>query len=140
VARHFHRPDLRYLIINPDDLPSGDRVAVPVRKGGALLLTNRTPHCSTDNATDVIRWSLDFRYQSAGLPTNSRTAEGEPLYEPHDGAPVACYPPEADFIVRSRARPADVVTEWSRFRAIRTEHAPSPVTSRWQRADGVPSR
>jgi phytanoyl-CoA hydroxylase len=139
VARHFHRPDLRYLIINDDDLPPGEEVTVPVRKGGALLLTNRTPHCSTENGTDVTRWSLDFRYQSAALPTNSRAADGAPLYEPNDGAPVACYPPEADFLVRSRARPADAVTEWSRFHAIRTEHSPSPVTGRWERAEGVPS-
>jgi len=83
----------------------------------------------------VTRWSLDFRYQSATLPTNSRAADGVPLYEPHDGAPFACYPPEADFLVRSRARPADVVTEWSRFHAIRTEHLPSPVTGRWERAE-----
>jgi ectoine hydroxylase-related dioxygenase (phytanoyl-CoA dioxygenase family) len=140
VARHFSRPDLRYLIITEEDLPAGEVVTVPVRKGGALLLTNRTPHCSIDNTVDVVRWSLDFRYQSAGLPTNARAADETPLFTPEaEGVPVACYPPEADFVVRSRARPEDVVTSWERFHAIRTGHAPASVTSRWQRVEAPPT-
>lgn len=135
VVRHFSRPDLRYLIITPEDLPPGEVVTVPVRKGGVLLLTNRTPHCSTENRSNVIRWSLDFRYQSATLPTNARTADGRSLFEPKEGVPVACYPPEADFVVRSRAHPENVVTQWARFHAIRRGHAPTPVTARWSRAE-----
>lgn len=134
VARHFSRPDLRYLLISDDDLPAGEPVTVPVPKGGALLLTNRTPHCSTENHTDVIRWSFDFRYQSAALPTNAAGADDRPLSLPPDGAPVACYPPEADFLVRSRTRPADVVTDWERFHTIRTRHTASPLTRRWETA------
>jgi hypothetical protein len=132
VARHYHRPHLRYLEITEEDLPPGEIVTVPVPKGGALLLTNRTPHCSIPNTTDVIRWSLDFRYQSASLPTNAPASDGAPLSVPADGdAPVACYPPEADFLVRSRARPQDVVTEWQRFHDIRRSHVPGALTRRW---------
>jgi len=134
VARHFSRPDLRYLIIQEEDLPPGEPVTVPVPKGGVLLLTNRTPHCSTENRTDVIRWSFDFRYQSAALPTNAADAGDRPLFRPDEGVPVACYPPEADFLVRSRARPEDVVTTWERFHAIRTRHTASPLTRRWETA------
>jgi hypothetical protein len=31
----------------------------------------RTPHVSFENTTDVVRWSMDLRYQSAALPTNA---------------------------------------------------------------------
>jgi hypothetical protein len=132
VCRHFRRPELKYLIIEREDLPPGETVTVPVRKGGALLLTNRTPHCSGDSATDVVRWSMDLRYQSADLPTNYRTVEGQPLHESPEEAPAACYPPEADFLVRSRARPQDVVTDWQRFHEVRTRHVRAPVTTRWE--------
>ena len=40
-------------------------------KRAALLMTNRTPHGSYENTTDVVRWSMDLRYQSAALPTNA---------------------------------------------------------------------
>jgi phytanoyl-CoA hydroxylase len=131
VYRHVRRPKLNYLEITADDLPPGEAVTVPVSKGGALLLTNRTPHCSIDNVTDVIRWAMDLRYQSADLPTNYRTPDGASFREPHAEEPVACYPPEADFLVRSRARPQDVVTDWRRFHEIRTSHLRAPVTARW---------
>ena len=100
-----------YLEIPKPHLPLSDVVTVPVSLGGVLLLTNRTPHCSGDNVTDVIRWSVDIRYQSADLPTNYDSPSGWTNQElPHD-APIACYPPEADFLVRSRRRPGDVVRD-----------------------------
>jgi hypothetical protein len=131
VYRHVRRPELKYLEIASDDLPPGEAVTVPVPKGGALLLTNRTPHCSIDNVTDVVRWAMDLRYQSADLPTNYRAPDGQPFREPRADEPVACYPPEADFLVRSRQRPHDVVTDGRRFHEIRTEHVRAPVTARW---------
>ena len=98
-----------------------------------LLLTNRTPHCSGDNVTDVIRWSVDVRYQSANLPTNYQPPSGWTNDElPHD-APDACYPPEADFLVKSRRRPGDVVRDSETFSRIRQKHVEraSPATVRW---------
>ena len=41
-------------------------------KGGALLLTNLTPHGSFENNTDSERWSMDLRYQNAAIPTNAQ--------------------------------------------------------------------
>jgi hypothetical protein len=125
------RTDARTLTIDPDSLPQSEVVTVPVRKGGVLLFTNRTPHRSIDNVSDVVRWSADLRYQTAALPSNYLTAEGRPFHDDGDGEPVACYPPEADFLVRSRLRPQDVVTDWVRFNEIRTRHAHVPVTTRW---------
>jgi len=131
IFRHRVHSGLPYLEIPPEDLPSGEWVTVPVRKGGMLLLTNRTPHCSIDNVTDVIRWSADLRYQHADLPTNYQTFYGQPFREPREDEPVACYPPEADFLVRSRKRPQDVVTDWHRFNELRQKHISRPVTDRW---------
>ena len=131
VARHINRPELKYLEIPPEDLPAGEVVTVPVPKGGALLLTNRTPHCSAANATDVIRWSMDLRYQSADLPTNYSRGDDEPVRETREEEPVACYPPEADCLVRSRRRPEAVVRDWERFRELRRTHVMTPVTTRW---------
>jgi hypothetical protein len=106
-------------------------VPVPVPLGGALLLTNRTPHCSGDNVTDVIRWSMDLRYQRADLPTNYRSPSGWANDDLPADAPVACYPPEADFLVRSARRPQDVVRRWRDFRDLRVNHQRMPVSRRW---------
>ena len=92
-----------YLIITEEHLPKSDRLCVPVKKGGVLLLSNRTPHASFENKTDKVRYSMDLRYQSAALPTNAPITrlEGDTLPDADKGVPSACYPPEADFLVRS---------------------------------------
>jgi hypothetical protein len=133
VFRHARTDDGKYLVVRGHDLPDAEIVTVPVPFGGALLVTNRTPHCSIDNVTDVIRWSADLRYQSADLPTNYAPPSGLPLAMQPEDAPVACYPPEADFLVRSRRRPQDVVTDWQTFGELRRGHSPAPVTNRWSR-------
>lgn len=143
ILRHTTDRINVYLEIPAGELPAGVQpVCVPVKKGGALLLTNLTPHASFDNTTDVIRWSMDLRYQSAALPTNARIRRlaGEsvpaPSSDPAAAAgspqpPVACYPPEADFLVRSRARPEQVLADTEAFRRLRQEHVYAPVTDRW---------
>lgn len=119
-----------YLVIEDADLPSGEVVTVPVPKGGALLLSNLAPHCSTPNTSDTIRWSVDLRYQSRSAPTNAFE-----LPEEFDSeAPRttwACYPPEGDFVVRSRAHP-EQVHSYAQFAARRAAyeaatHIPYPA-------------
>jgi phytanoyl-CoA hydroxylase len=105
---------------------------VPVRRGGVLLLTNLTPHCSTPNVSEEIRWSMDLRYQSASLPTNApitRLPEELPL---DISAPLACYPPEADVLIRSRKRPEQVIASAEEFDRIRRNHVPGDITERWE--------
>lgn len=120
------------LQIKSNDFSDDDIVTTPVPKGGALLLTNRTPHRSIENVSDVIRWSMDLRYQSATLPTNFELPDGDLFFHPDDtDAPVACYPPEADFLVRSEQRPDAVVTDWQRFHELRSNHQGMPATDRW---------
>jgi hypothetical protein len=134
VVRHTSRPGKPYLVIPDDSLPTGDAICVPVKKGGALFLQNRTPHASFENNSDHVRWSMDLRYQSAALPTNAPITRlpGEDRPSAAAGVPIACYPPEADFLVRSMARPQEVVTDPAVFHRIRKEHMAQPVTPRWK--------
>ncbi len=60
--------------IRPDVLPEGTPVDVPVKRGGVVFMSRFTPHRSTPNNTDMVRWSIDLRYQPTGLPT------GRPFY------------------------------------------------------------
>ncbi|HEV2471101.1 MAG TPA: phytanoyl-CoA dioxygenase family protein [Chthonomonadales bacterium] len=133
VVTHRENADHTYLEIPPEELPAGEPVCVPVRKGGVLLFTNLTPHVSYENRSDIVRWSMDLRYQSAALPTNAMVTrlEGEEVYDTARGVPPACYPPEADFLVRSAQRPAEVIQDAGRFREIRETHQYLPVTTRW---------
>ena len=128
-----------YLEIDENDLPPGvEKVCCPVPRGGCLLLTNLTPHVSFDNNTDAVRWSMDLRYQSASLPTNAPITRlpgesqprGQSPAEP-DFVPIACFPPEADFLVRSRQRPDEVVRSADVFAALRSEHEKAGLTQRW---------
>ena len=132
-----------YLEILENDLPGGRVVATPVDRGGVVLLTNRTPHRSTPNRSDVIRWSIDIRYQSADLPTNfpplAMDRNGSASINGADSAdgslpevPLTCYPPESDFLVRSRSRPEAVVRTWREFNEIRRAHLPADSTVRWE--------
>ena len=83
--------------IRPDLLPEIAPMPVPVKRGGVVFMHRHTPHRSTPNYTEDVRWSLDLRYQPAGTPT------GRPFHP--------------DFIARSRLHPETVLTdhaEWSR--------------------------
>ena len=134
VVRHKVSANGKYLQIDPHEFPrTGRRVACPVRKGGVLLVTNRTAHASFRNATEGVRWSMDLRYQNANLPTNAQVTRlaGDALHTEENGVPVACYPPEADFLVRSSLRPHEVVTDPEKFREIRERHVGAPVTDRF---------
>jgi ectoine hydroxylase-related dioxygenase (phytanoyl-CoA dioxygenase family) len=134
VYRHGHSPRHVYLEIPEDDLPPAQAIPAPVPKGGILLLSNLTPHASFENNSDVVRWSMDLRYQSAALPTNAEITRlpGEISESVEKGIPIACYPPEADFLVRSALRPTEVVTDAERFRSLRQNHRHRSTTVRWE--------
>ena len=85
------------------------------------------------NKTDGVRWSMDLRYQSASLPTNAPITrlEGEETVSQELGVPAACYPPEADFLVRSKARPNEIIKTAGQFKRLRAGHEPTPATVRW---------
>ncbi len=131
-----HHPDQRnhYLVIEEDEFEGRRGVPVPVKKGSVLLMTNRTPHASFENKTDTVRWSMDLRYQPAVLPTNAKISrlKGETITAPEQlGVPVACNPPEPDFLVRSQRRPNEVMRTAEEFVALRKNHPYQAATDRW---------
>ena len=92
--------------IRPDLLPDTPPRAVPVRKGGLVFMHRNTPHRSTPNFTDAVRWSLDLRYQPVGTPT------GRPFHPA--------------FVARSRSHPGAVQTDhaaWDRCWADALENS-----------------
>ncbi|MCW8131892.1 MAG: phytanoyl-CoA dioxygenase family protein [Planctomycetota bacterium] len=125
VWNHEWRQAHTALEIPEGELSKHGAVCCPVRKGGLLLMTNFTPHASFRNATEGVRWSMDLRYQGAALPTNAPIGrlEGEDTRVEADGQPLACYAPEADFLVRSRLRPEQVLRSAQAFERLRTRHA-----------------
>jgi hypothetical protein len=78
-------------------LPEVAPRAVPVEKGGIVFMHRYTPHRSTPNYSQGVRWSIDLRYQPTGQPT------GRPFHPA--------------FVARSRSHPETVLTdhaEWAR--------------------------
>jgi len=106
-------------------LPPGDPVALPMKPGSVLLMTQSTVHSSLDNVTpDQVRISFDLRFQPIGQPT------GRPAFA------------KAGFVARSAAHPESVVRDpvvWSRnWLAVRDQLAADddPAYNRW-RADAA---
>jgi len=130
-----HRPDQMAHYLEIDEALFGGRqpICCPVMKGGALLMTNRTPHASFENKSDIVRWSMDLRYQSADLPTNAKIDRlpGEAMPALDGSVPLACNPPEPDFLVRSQQRPHQVMKTPEEFIELRMNHVISPATDRW---------
>ncbi|MEZ4732488.1 MAG: phytanoyl-CoA dioxygenase family protein [Caldilineaceae bacterium] len=86
--------------IHGDQLAHRPIVTLPMRKGSVLLMHKHTPHSSSRNTTDTVRWSMDLRYQAVG------TATGRPFYPA--------------FVVRSQANPAAVLTDYAAWEALWT--------------------
>lgn len=122
VATHHTGGNAGFLVIKDENLPADPRHAITAAcpRGGVVFMTNRTPHCSTPNYSDHIRWSIDLRYQSVDAPNNvglwpeTVDAEGNANPEFYEKGNVACYPPEADFLVHSVAHP-EQVTDYSEY-------------------------
>ena len=133
VVEHRSHETGKYLEITDDSLPKDNWVCCPVRKGGMLLLTNKVMHASFKNRTEGVRWSMDLRYQSASAPTNADITrlEGEIDRSIESDAPAACFPPEADFLVRSRKRADQVIDSYQSFKHLRENYRGEAVTNRF---------
>eukprot|EP01050_Picozoa_sp_SAG11_P031572 SAG11_NODE_9870_length_874_cov_0.996129_1_plen_99_part_10 len=94
---------------------------MPCDAGDVLLLHNLTPHASFTNSTaQTVRWSLDLRYSDHVAPNN--VGEDPTSYTPErDPVTMACYPPEADFIVTDSQHPEREVTTSEELQKIRSE-------------------
>ena len=122
VATHHTGGNAGFLVIKDENLPDDPRKSITAAcpRGGVVFMTNRTPHCSTPNYSDHIRWSMDLRYQSATVPNNvglwpeSIDAAGKADEAFYEKGNVACYPPEADFLVGSKLTP-ERVTHYAEY-------------------------
>jgi hypothetical protein len=86
--------------------------------GDVLLMTNFTPHASFENRTGQIRWSIDLRYQGLDAPNN--IGEDPATYTPErEQVTMACYPPEADFVIKDSQNPEREVDTPDRFYELR---------------------
>jgi phytanoyl-CoA hydroxylase len=104
------------LSVHPDHLPDIDPVPVPADIGDVVLMTNMTPHRSTDNTSGLIRWATDLRYNAP---------------EAGDYGPG-----EAGFLARSARTPDRVLTDCREFNHLRKEHVPqSKVDRSWLKYD-----
>ena len=142
VVTHHTGGNAGFLVIKDENLPDDPRKSITAAcpRGGVVFMTNRTPHCSTPNSADHIRWSIDLRYQSAEVPSNvglwpkSLDAEGKADDEFYEKGNLACYPPEADFLVSSRQHPEQVTNyaEYARRRETFDQTKPNfRVIRRW---------
>lgn len=84
-------------IFIPDDLIKSDAVAMPVRRGGVVLLDQRTIHGSLDNVSGRLRWSFDLRYVATGQDT------GRSIFP--------------SFVARSRAAPQTELQDAETYRS-----------------------
>ena len=121
ILRHYTGGHAGFLEVPNEELPAVEPVPVPMKAGDALLLTNLTPHASFENRTDQVRWSIDLRYQSADAPNN--VDEDPASYTPErDPVTMACYPPEADFVIRDQNDPAREIHSADQFQRLRQRY------------------
>lgn len=133
IVKHEMHETGKYLAVKEDLVPKANWVECAVPKGGVLLLSNKVMHASFKNKTKGVRWSMDLRYQSASLPTNANISrlEGEQDGNNKAGVPAACYPPDADFLVRSKSRENEIIKSYEEFKRLRENFIGKPVTNRF---------
>jgi ectoine hydroxylase-related dioxygenase (phytanoyl-CoA dioxygenase family) len=114
IIKHHTGGNGGLLVITDDDLPADtpDKMVAEAPLGGVVFMTNLTAHCSTPNLSDTIRWSVDLRFQSADVPNNTSLWPGEQPGHADENLRIACYAPEADFLVKSESNP---VVDYARF-------------------------
>jgi phytanoyl-CoA hydroxylase len=121
VVCHYTGGHAGFLEIAPDDLPPSQPVPVEMKAGDVLFLTNLTPHASFENTTDQVRWSVDLRFQGAEAPNN--VDEDPASYKPErEKVTMACYPPEADFVLKDTQDPGREVRKPEEFHRIRARY------------------
>lgn len=91
---HESRAGLGTVIVDAH-LPDTKPVILPMNKGDVLFFHKETPHRSTANRSDTVRWSMDLRYQKTGTPT------GRPFHPA--------------FVARSRENPDSELRDWSEW-------------------------
>lgn len=121
IIRHYTGGHAGFLEIPEDELPASEPVPIEMAQGGVLFLTNLTPHASFANTSDIVRWSIDLRYQPMDSPHN--VDEPPETYTPErEPVTMACYPSEADFVIRDTRHPDREVRTPEQFQIIRDRY------------------
>ncbi|MCZ6675969.1 MAG: phytanoyl-CoA dioxygenase family protein, partial [Candidatus Poribacteria bacterium] len=121
VFQHYTGGHGGYLEMPEDEFPYADPIPMEMQAGSVLFMTNLTPHASFENRSDLVRWSVDLRYQNAEAPNN--VGESPESYTPErEAVTMACYPPEADFIIRDPDQPEREVRSAEEFHRIRERY------------------
>lgn len=128
ILEHHSGGNMGLYVIKDEDLPTDapEKVVAACPRGGVVFMTNLTPHCSTPNTSDIIRWSVDLRFQSALAPNNLGLWPDRSEADLDQNVQIACYPPEADFLVRSESDP-DSVVEYDGFIERRAAYEPLDI-------------
>ena len=121
VLRHYTGGHGGYLEIPPAELPHTEPIPMEMKAGDVLFLTNLTLHASFHNRTNQVRWSIDLRYQGPEAPNNVGETP-ESYAREREAVTMACYPPEADFIIRQPENPEQEVKTADEFRRIRARY------------------
>jgi len=100
--------------IIPEQLPEVVPVPAPCYKGGMIIMTKFTPHHGLSNVSDIVRWSIDLRYQKTGDPT------GRPFYP--------------DFVVRSKSNPDSVMNNYEQWCDLWKKALVDAVGKKWYRS------
>ncbi len=119
IIQHYTGGHAGFLEIAPEDLPVG---AMPLEMsvGSVLFMTSMTPHASFENKTDVVRWSIDLRYQDFEVPNNIDEIPQD--YTPdRDPVTMACHPGEAYFVIQDTEHPERELKDPAGFAALRQQ-------------------
>ena len=117
IIQHYTGGHGGYLEIAPDEVPEG-AIPVEMAAGSVLFMTAMTPHASFENKTDIVRWSMDLRFQDPSVPSNlgELPADYTPEREP---VTMACFPGEAYFVIQDPEHPERELTNADEFAALR---------------------
>ncbi len=119
IIQHYTGGHAGFLEIAPEDLPDG-AVPVEIPAGAVLFMTGMTPHASFENKTDIVRWSMDLRYQDFSVPSN--VGEIPEDYTPErEEVTMACHPNEGYFVIQDRNNPEREMHDPDEFARLRQE-------------------
>lgn len=115
LLEHVKDPDYG-TTIRPDLLPEGPRIDAAMNRGDLLFMNRYTPHCSQVNTSDLVRWSIDLRFQKTGTPTGRH------------------FWPE--FVIQSRINPESVQNDYEEWCSRWIHDLEASAGERWHRVAG----
>lgn len=132
IIQHYTNGHAGYLEIAPEEAPAG-AIPIELSAGSVLMMTGMTPHASFENKSDIVRWSIDLRYQDFSVPSNI-DEKPEDYSGDRDPVTMACHPGEAYFVIRDTGNPDRDMTDPTEFAKLRRRWNQSRVrgeTGRW---------